>query len=126
MFSVKRLRMAINLLIYLSVFLGLLLILQIYGVVSEGLFYSILIGWITYFILAVLTFMNKGFVYPIVLVLATLTLMVSLPQTTHYTFIIKGNILASITFLAGSSFQIVLLILIPLYLKRRKGGKLTN
>jgi len=58
--------------------------------------------------------------YPIALILAALTLFVSLPQPEHYSFVAAGISAASITFVAGSLLQIVLLILIPTYLVRER------
>ena len=48
------LRTAVNLLVYLSVALGIVLLPQLYGLVPSWLFLSVLVGWLAYVIVAVL------------------------------------------------------------------------
>ena len=117
------LRRAANLLIYLSVALGVALLPQLYGLVPSWLFLSVLIGWLAYLVVAVLVAKGRSIAYPLAFVLALLTLAVSLPQPEHYSFVEAGLSLASATFLLGSAIQLALLILIPLYLYRRKPSK---
>ena len=114
-------RRAIDLLIYLSVALGIVLLPQIYSVVPLWLFYSVLAGWIAYVLVAMATATHHKAAYPVALLLAILTLSVSLPEPEHYTFAKDGMWLATLTFMIGSILQLALLVLIPVYLiKNRK------
>ena len=117
------LRIAVNLLVYLSVVLGVALLPQLYGLVPSWLFISVLVGWLAYLADAVLVAKGRSIAYPLAFVLALLTLAVSLPQPEHYSFVEAGFSLASATFLLGSVLQIALIILIPIYLYRRKSLK---
>ena len=117
------LRRIVDLLVYLSVALGVVLLPQLYGLVPSWLFLSILVGWVAYLIVAVLVVKGRPIAYPLAFVLALLTLAVSLPQPEHYSFVEAGPSLASGTFLVGSALQFALIILIPLYLYRRKSLK---
>jgi hypothetical protein len=119
-------RRTIDLLIYLSVIMGVVLLLQLYVLVPTWLFYSVLVGWLAYIIVAFLTAMGHRIAYPAAFVLSIFTLSVSLPQPEHQSFVEAGLSPASITFLVGSALQVVLLILIPIYyLRKRSGGKLS-
>ena len=112
-----------NLLVYLSVALGVALLPQLYGLVPSWLFFSVLVGWLAYLADAVLVAMGRSFAYPVAFALALLTLAVSLPQPAHYSFVEAGPSLASGTFLLGSVLQLALIVLIPIYLYRRKSLK---
>jgi hypothetical protein len=114
------LRHAIDLLIYASVALGLVLLAQIYVLVPTWLFYSVLAGWLAYFLVAVAVAMGHKIAYPLALVLSILTLLVSLPQPEHYSFAADGMWLATLTFATGSILQIALIILIPIYLIKKR------
>lgn len=117
-------RRTIDLLIYLSVAMGILLLLQLYVLVPSWLFYSVLVGWLAYVIVAVLAATGHRIAYLLAFVLSILTLAVSLPQPEHQSFVEAGLSPASITFLVGSALQVALLILIPVYfLRKRSGGK---
>jgi hypothetical protein len=119
--NVPILRRAANLLIYLSVALGLVLLPQIYYLVPSWLFYSVFAGWVTYLLVAIAAARSREMAYPLAFVLSILTLAVSLPQPEHYSFVSEGMWLATLTFTFGSVLQIALLILIPIYLvKKRK------
>jgi hypothetical protein len=119
--SVKR---TIDLLIYLSVAMGILLLLQLYALVPSWLFYSVLVGWLAYVIVAALAATGHRIAYPLAFVLSLLTLAVSLPQPEHQSFVEARLSPASITFLVGSALQLALLILIPVYfLRKRSDGK---
>lgn len=113
---------AIAVLVYLSVALGVALLVQVYGLLPSIVFFSILGGWVAYLIAAILVWRRYERVYPVILVLAVLTLLVSLPQPAHYTLISSAEILAASTFIAGSALQICLIVLILLFLvlKRRR------
>ena len=114
------LRRTIDSLIYLSVALGLVLLPQLYAIVPTWLFYSVLGGWLAYVVVAILAATGRRIAYPLAFVLSILTLAVSLPQPEHQSFVRAGLSLASLTFLVGSAFQLALLILIPVYLRKRK------
>jgi hypothetical protein len=117
------LRGVVDLLIYASAALGVVLLPQLYGLVPMWLFSSVLVGWLAYVVVAVLAARGRAIAYPLALVLAILTLAVSLPQPEHYSFVEAGFSLASSTFIVGSAVQIVLLILTSIYLFRRKSRK---
>jgi len=117
------LKCAVDLLIYISVALGVALLPQLYGLVPSWLLLSILVGWLAYLVVAVLVATGRSIAYPLAFVLALLTLAVSLPQPEHYSFVEAGLSLASATFLIGSALQLALLILIPLYLYHRESSK---
>jgi hypothetical protein len=121
--NVVRLKHFIDLLIYLSVALGVILVAQIYFLVPAWLFYSVLAGWLAYLLVAFVAASGRRIAYPAAFVLAVLTLAVSLPQPEHYSFASEGMWVATLTFATGSVLQIALLIVIPLYLARqRKSG----
>jgi hypothetical protein len=63
--------------------------------------------------------MRKTVAYPLSLVLAALTLAVSLPQPEHYSF---GLSVASVTFIAGSVLQIGVIVSVTRYLLLRRRG----
>jgi len=115
--SLKR---VIDLTLYLSVALGVVLLLQLHSLVPLWLFYSVLTGWIVYFAVALAIATHHDAAYPVALILAVLTLLVSLPQPEHYAYMQAGFSLASATFATGSVLQIALLILIPVYLLRKR------
>ena len=117
------LRNTVNLSVYLSVALGVVLLPQLYGLVPSWLFLSVLVGWLAYLVVAVSVAKGRSIGYSLAFVLALLTLAVSLPQPEHYSYIEAGPSLASGTFLFGSAVQLALIILIPIYLYRRKSLK---
>jgi hypothetical protein len=114
------LRRTIDLLIYLSVAVGIVLLIQLYVLVPLWLFLSVLVGWLAYFAVAVLATVGRKIAYPLAFVLSILTLVVSLPQPEHYAYVSAGLSLASSTFIVGSVLQVVLLVLIPIYLYRTR------
>ena len=119
---VGQLKRAVNLLIFLSVALGVVLLAQIRILVPTWLFYSVLTGWFAYLLVAIVASTGRKIAYPFAFILSMLTLSVSLPQPEHFSFATEGMWLAAFTFAAGSALQIALLILIPIYLiKSRKG-----
>ena len=110
----------VDIFVYLSVALGLLLLVQTFESLPAFVFRSIMIGWLAYLLVAIGVARGSKFAYPGVLVLAILTLSVSLPQRTHYALIEAGQVLGAFTFLAGSILQASLLILVPFHLWRRR------
>ena len=119
--SLKRI---IDLFIYLSVAFGIVLLPQLYFLVPSWLMYSVTVGCVVYLVVAVAIATHHDKAYPVVFVLAVLTLLVSLPQPEHSVFVEVGLSLASFTFISGSVLQIGLIVLIPIYLlgKRRIGS----
>ncbi len=113
-----KLKATINILIYLSVIFGLILLIQLYSLVPSWLFYSVLTGWVVYLVVAIFAATGHKQAYPLALILAILTLLVSLPQPEHYAYVEAGLSLATVTFLAGSILQIVLIILDGIYLTK--------
>lgn len=107
-----------NWLIYASIVLGVALLGQLYSLVPSWLFYSVLAGWVAYLIVGMAVTLRVDVAYPASLVLAILTLAVSLPQPEHYSF---GVSLASLTFIAGSILQVGVILAVSryLFLKRR-------
>jgi len=110
------LRRMIDLLIYLTVVVGVVLLPQLFLLVPTWLFFSVLVGWLAYLAVAVLAAAKRRIAYPLAFVLSILTLGVSLPQPAHYSYVEAGLSLASSTFIVGSALQVVLLVLIPIYL----------
>jgi hypothetical protein len=107
-----RLRWA-NWLIYASVVLGIMLLAQLYALsVPSFLFFSILSGWILYLIVAAAVWTGHTRAYPAALVLAVVTLGVSLPQPEHLSLTEAGPTLASLTFIAGSLLQAGVIVLV--------------
>jgi hypothetical protein len=113
----------IDLFIYLSVALGVVLLPQLYVLVPSWLFYSVFGGWLAYVVVAIIAATGHKVAYPFALVLSILTLLVSLPRPEHYSFVSAGFSLASMTFVVGSVIQLALLILIPAYLVRERSGR---
>jgi len=105
-------------LIYGSIILGVLLLVQLYSIVPSWLFYSVLAGWVAYLAIGIAISKNIEVAYFVSIILAFLTLVVSLPQPEHYSF---GLSLATITFLAGSVLQVGVILSVIRYilLKRR-------
>jgi hypothetical protein len=111
------------LLIYASIFLGAALLIQLFAIVPVWLFYSVLAGWILYLIVAVAIAKGLKMSYPLSLVLAILTLSVSLPRPEHYSLVQAGLSPASLTFIAGSVLQVLVILTVSGYLfMMRKDG----
>jgi hypothetical protein len=117
---VAQLKRAVDLLIFLSVALGVVLLVQIYKLVHNWLFYSVLTGWFAYLLVAIVALTGRKIAYPFASILSILTLAVSLPQPVHFSFASAGMWLATFTFAAGQALQIALLILIPIYWSKGK------
>ncbi len=117
------LRRTIDLLIYLSVAIGIVLLPQLYVLVPVWLFYSVLGGWLAYVVVALVAATGREVAYPFALILTVLTLIVSLPQPEHYSFVAAGFSLASATFMIGSVLQIALLVSIAAYLLGKRMGR---
>jgi hypothetical protein len=110
-------------LIYASIFLGAALLVQLYSLVPLWLLYSVFGGWGAYLIVAVAVAKGLKMAYPLSLVLAVLTLAVSLPQPEHYSFVQAGLSPASLTFIAGSVLQVVVILTVSSYLILTRGDR---
>ncbi|HYY91959.1 MAG TPA: hypothetical protein VE955_08215 [Candidatus Dormibacteraeota bacterium] len=120
----KTARNVANWLIYLSVIAGIAILAQLYFlVVPVWLFYSVLAGWMAYLLVAVAVTLRVRLSYPASMLLAILTLAVSLPQPEHYSF---GLSLASLTFIVGSILQVGVLVSVGRYLllERRESRRI--
>ena len=98
--------MTVDALIYASVILGAILLIQLYGLVPSWLFYSVFIGWLLYLVVAIGASVGRELAYPSALALSILTLLVSIPRSEHYSVASDGITLGAFTFLAGSAVQV--------------------
>ena len=121
----KTLKVSADLLIYSSIILGVALLLQLYSLAPLWLFYSVLAGWIAYLIVAVAVAKGLKIAYPLSLVLAILTLAISLPRPEHSSLVQAGLTPASLTFIAGSVLQIAVILTVSshLVLTRQRSRK---
>jgi hypothetical protein len=112
----KTLKTLTRFLIYASILLGATLLVELYAVVPVWLFYSVLAGWVAYLITAVAIAKDLKIAYPSSLVLAILTLAVSLPQPEHHSLVEGGPSPASVTFIVGSVLQVAVILTVSSYL----------
>ena len=112
----KTLKTLTRFLIYASILLGATLLIELYAVVPVWLFYSVLAGWVAYLITAVAIAKDLKIAYPLSLVLAILTLAVSLPQPEHHSLVEAGPSPASVTFIVGSVLQVAVILTVSSYL----------
>ena len=115
----------VNELIYVSVALGVILLLQLWFLVPKWLFCTVLLGWIAYFFTAIAIMRHHQEAYKAAFVLAILTLIVSLPQPEHYMFVNEGITIASLTFILGSILQLCIILLLAVSFLNR-GGWITR
>jgi len=108
--------------IIFSALLGVLFLVQVYGVLPSQFFDFVFVGWALFVVDSVLTFVNPRVSYAMAFALALLALASSLPQSAHYAFIEYGVLLPAATFILGSAAQVLLLILVPyhFFVERRK------
>jgi len=117
----KTLKASADLLIYASIFLGAALLIQLFAIVPVWLFYSVLAGWVAYVIVAFAIAKGLKMAYPLSLVLAILTLAVSLPRPEHYSLVQAGLSPASLIFIAGSVLQVAVILTVSSYLFMTRG-----
>jgi len=117
----KTVKASADLLIYASIFLGAALLIQLFAIVPVWLFYSVFVGWIAYLIVALAIEKGLKMAYPLSLVLAILTLAVSLPRPEHYSLVQAGLSPASLTFIAGSVLQVAVILTVSSYLFMTRG-----
>ena len=110
----------IQVLVILSVLLGVALLVQVYGVVPSWLFLSVSIGWGLFVVDTVLTFVRPRISYYLAFALAVLAFASSVPQTAHYAFIQQGLLLPSATFVLGSTIQVLLIVIVPYHLLKTR------
>jgi hypothetical protein len=108
------LRRVVDALIYYSVAFGVVLLLQLWFSVPRWLFYTVLAGWIAYFFTAIAIMRHHKEAYKVAILLAILTLVVSLPQPEHYAFVKEGITIASMTFIVGSALQLCITVLLAI------------
>ena len=108
----------VDILVYASVALGVLLLLVAGPLVPSWLLASLAAGEVAYAACAVAIARGYRRAYYFVVVLALLVLAVSLPQPDHYAFATYGEVGAFLIFAGGSVLQVCLIVLIPLYLRR--------
>jgi len=116
---------AITWLVYASVVLGVLFLYTIHGIADfpNWLFYSIAFGEGLWVVCAVAVLRGARWAPYLALVLALITLAVSLPQPTHYTFASTGQFLAFFIFAGGSVIQVALIVAVGLWFFRsRRAG----
>jgi hypothetical protein len=112
----KTIKTLTRFLIYASILLGAILLVELYALVPIWLFYSVLAGWIAYLLTAVAIAKNLKIAYPLSLVAAILTLVVSLPQPEHQSLVEAGPSPASLTFIVGSVLQVAIILTVSSYL----------
>ena len=111
-----QLKRTLRWLIYGSVALGVILLIQLYLIVPTWLFYSILGGWLSYLAVAIAAAKGREIAYPAALVLSIITLLVTLPRREHQNLVLGGFSIGSITFLIGSALQVAVSVLAAAYL----------
>jgi hypothetical protein len=121
---VARLERAIAWLVYASVVLGVLFlyVLRTTAGVPSFLFPSILVGELIWIVCAVAISKKLRWAPYMAVVLAVITLAVSLPQPTHYDFAETGQIVAFLIFTGGSVLQFALIGAVALFAFRSRRG----
>jgi hypothetical protein len=109
-------------LVYASVVVGVVLLIQLYSLVPAWLFYTVLVGWTLYLLVAIEVARGNEIAYPAALVMSTLTLFVSLPQPEHYSLVAQRFTLAGLTFVIGSVIQLATIISVSYYLMLKRKG----
>ncbi|HME18852.1 MAG TPA: hypothetical protein VKF15_03845 [Nitrososphaerales archaeon] len=117
MFSSGR---AIQGLVLFSAVLGVAFLWQVNGLLPPFVFDFLATGWVLFLVDGALTFIRPRASYAMAFVLALLALISSLPQSAHYAFIAEGAVLPSVTFVAGTLAQVLLLVLVPFHFLRAK------
>lgn len=119
-----RLEKAIAWLVYASVVLGVLFLYVLYGTpgIPGFLFPSILVGELIWMVCAVAVSRKARWAPYMAVVLAVMTLAVSLPQPTHYTFAESGQVVAFLIFTGGAILQFVLIAAVAVFVLRPRRG----
>ena len=113
---------AIAWLVYSSVVLGLLFLYVLYGTpgIPSFLFPSILVGELIWIVCAVAVSRRLRWAPYLAVVLAVITLGVSLPQPTHYDFAQSGQVVAFLIFTGGAILQFALIAAVILFVYRSR------
>ncbi len=119
-----RLEKAIAWLVYSSVVLGVLFLYVLHGTggIPSFLFPSILVGEIVWIVCAVAISRKARWAPYMAVVLAVITLAVSLPQPTHYTFAETGQVVAFLIFTGGAVLQFALIAAVALFVYQSRRG----
>ncbi|MDA4115794.1 MAG: hypothetical protein OK442_04490 [Thaumarchaeota archaeon] len=119
-----RLEKAIAWLVYASVVLGVLFLYVLHGTggIPSFLFPSILVGEIIWIVCAVAISRGAKWAPYMAVVLAVITLAVSLPQPTHYSFAETGQVVAFLIFTGGAVLQFALIGAVALFVFRSRRG----
>ena len=119
---VATLEKAIAWLVYASVVLGVLFLYVLYGTpgVPSFLFPSILAGEVIWLVCAVAISRKLKWAPYLAVVLAVITLAVSLPQPTHYSFAESGQVVAFMIFTGGAVLQFALIAAVALFVVRTR------
>jgi len=119
---VADLEKAIAWLVYSSVVLGLLFLYVLYGTpgIPSFLFPSILVGELIWIVCAVAVSRRLRWAPYLAVVLAVITLGVSLPQPTHYDFAQSGQVVAFLIFTGGAILQFALIAAVILFVYRSR------
>ncbi|HVC27363.1 MAG TPA: hypothetical protein VND40_04310 [Nitrososphaerales archaeon] len=117
-----RLERAIAWLVYASVVLGVLFLYVLSGTpgTPSFLFPSILVGELIWIVCAVAVSRKARWAPYMAVVLAVITLAVSLPQPTHYSFAESGQVVAFLIFTGGAALQFVLIGAVALFVIRSR------
>ncbi|MDA4118909.1 MAG: hypothetical protein OK455_11280 [Thaumarchaeota archaeon] len=109
-------------LVYSSVVLGVMFLYVLYGTpgIPSFLFPSILVGEIIWVACAIAISRKARWAPYMAVVLAVITLGVSLPQPTHYDFAQSGQVVAFLIFTGGSVLQFALIAAVALFAYRSR------
>lgn len=120
----RRTGRAIQLLVLFSVLLGIVFLWQVSSLLPSMAFEFVATGWVLFVVDGALTFVRPRTAYYLAWILALLALGTSLPQSAHFAFIQEGALLPSLTFIAGSAAQLLLIVLVPYhFLRERRSAK---
>jgi hypothetical protein len=109
-------------LILFSTLLGVLFLFLAFGSIPAPVFDLIGVGWVFFVAASVMLFVRPRTAFAMAFVLAILALSVSLPEPAHYAFFTAGEFLQGTVFLLGSSAQALLIVLVPYYFYKHRGG----
>jgi hypothetical protein len=121
---VASLEKAVAWLVYASVVLGVLFLYVLYGTPGTPgfLFPSILAGEVIWCVCAVAITRKARWAPYMAVVLAVITLAVSLPQPMHYSFAESGQVVAFVIFAGGAVLQFLLIGAVALFVFRSRKG----
>ena len=119
---VATLEKAIAWLVYASVLLGVLFLYVLHGTpgIPGFLFPSIFVGEVIWILCAVAITRKVRWAPYLAVVLAVITLGVSLPQPTHYDFAQAGQIVNFLIFSGGAVLQFALIAAVGLFVYRSR------